>query len=117
MRDFRDAKAMAQSLREALSAMGFKITVSQSLELTAKAFGAADWNTLSAAIRPERSASPERLFCSFCGKSQHEVRSFCEGSCSRRQHASQSCVFICDECVALCAQVNADTIGNTEPAR
>jgi hypothetical protein len=50
MRDFRDAKAMAQTLRAALTAMGFKITVSQSLELIAKAFGAADWNTLSALI-------------------------------------------------------------------
>jgi hypothetical protein len=50
MRDFRDAKAMAQTIRAALAASGHKITVSQSLELIAKAFGAADWNTLSAAI-------------------------------------------------------------------
>ncbi|HEY2780281.1 MAG TPA: glyoxalase superfamily protein [Steroidobacteraceae bacterium] len=117
MRDFRDAKAMAQTMRTTLSAMGFKITVGQSLELIAKAFGVVDWNTLSAAIRPETAAAHERLFCSFCGKSPNEVRSFCEGSCSRQRHASQSCVFICDECVALCAQVNADTIGSTESAR
>ena len=51
MRDFRDAKAMAQTLRAALAAAGFKITVSQSLELIAKMFGVADWNTLAAAIR------------------------------------------------------------------
>lgn len=51
MRDFRDAKAMAQTLRAALAAAGCKITVSQSLELTAKMFGVADWNTLAAAIR------------------------------------------------------------------
>jgi ATP-dependent Clp protease ATP-binding subunit ClpA len=30
-----------------------KITISQSLELIAKAFGVADWNTLSAAVRAE----------------------------------------------------------------
>jgi hypothetical protein len=63
MRDFRDAKAMAGTVRAALAADGIKITVSQSLELIAKAFGLADWNTLSAAIRaeaaaPRQSASP-----------------------------------------------------------
>ncbi len=59
MRDFRDAKAMAQTLRAALAAMGFKVTVSQSLELIAQAFGVADWNTLSAAIRAQASAKSE----------------------------------------------------------
>jgi hypothetical protein len=53
MRDFRDAKAMAQTLRSTLATQGHKVTNSQSLELIAKAFGAADWNTLSAAIRAE----------------------------------------------------------------
>jgi hypothetical protein len=51
MRDFRDAKAMALTLRAVLGAKGIKITISQSLELIAKAFGVADWNALSAAIR------------------------------------------------------------------
>lgn len=51
MRDFRDAKAMAQTLRAALAAKGVKITIGESLELIAKALGAADWNTLSAAIK------------------------------------------------------------------
>jgi hypothetical protein len=53
MRDFRDAKAMARTIRAALADNGLKITVSQSLELVAKAFGVADWNTLSAAISTE----------------------------------------------------------------
>jgi hypothetical protein len=53
MRDFRDAKAMARTLRAALAAKGHKVTISESLELTAEALGAADWNTLSAAIRGE----------------------------------------------------------------
>jgi Glyoxalase superfamily protein/Clp amino terminal domain, pathogenicity island component len=53
MRDFRHAKAMAHALRASLAARGFKITVSQSLELIAEAFGMADWNTLSAKIRAE----------------------------------------------------------------
>jgi Glyoxalase superfamily protein/Clp amino terminal domain, pathogenicity island component len=56
MRDFRDAKTMAQTLRAALAAKGLKITVAQSLELIAAAFGVADWNTLAAAIRAERAA-------------------------------------------------------------
>jgi hypothetical protein len=64
MRDFRDAKAMAHSLRAALAAMDLKITNSQSLELVAEAFGVADWNTLSAAIRaaeaPRSNVPPPR---------------------------------------------------------
>ena len=42
MRDFRDAKAMAHTLRSTLATQGHKITNSQSLELIAKVFGAAD---------------------------------------------------------------------------
>jgi Glyoxalase superfamily protein/Clp amino terminal domain, pathogenicity island component len=56
MRDFRDAKAMAHTLRAALAAKGHKVTNSESLELIAQAFGVADWNTLSAAIRGEAAA-------------------------------------------------------------
>jgi hypothetical protein len=57
MRDFRDAKAMAHTLRVALAAKDHKITISQSLELVAEAFGVADWNTLSAAIHAHPAAS------------------------------------------------------------
>jgi hypothetical protein len=53
MRDFRDAKAMAHTLRGALATKGHKVTNSESLELIAQAFGVADWNTLSAVIREE----------------------------------------------------------------
>jgi len=59
MRDFRDAKAMARTLRAALAVKGLKITISQSLELIAEIFGVADWNTLAAAIRQEAPASHE----------------------------------------------------------
>jgi hypothetical protein len=65
MRDFRDSKLMAQTLRAALLGKGLKITVGESLELIADAFGVADWNTLAAAIRAEtpaarKNASPPR---------------------------------------------------------
>jgi Clp amino terminal domain, pathogenicity island component/Glyoxalase superfamily protein len=53
MRDYRDAKAMAHTARVFLGDHGLKITNSQSLELIAKAFGVADWNTLAATIRGE----------------------------------------------------------------
>jgi hypothetical protein len=56
MRDFRDAKAMARTLRAALATKGLKITISQSLELIAEALGVANWNTLAAAIREEAAA-------------------------------------------------------------
>jgi hypothetical protein len=62
MRDFRDAKAMARTLRAALAAEGIKITVSQSLELIAKAFGVADWNTLAAAIQPNAITPDKNAF-------------------------------------------------------
>jgi len=51
MRDYRDAKTMAHTLREALAAKHCKITVGESLELIAKLFGVGDWNTLSAVIK------------------------------------------------------------------
>ncbi len=54
MRDFRDAKPMARTLREALAAKGVTISNSEALELTAKMLGARDWNTLAAAIEAAR---------------------------------------------------------------
>jgi hypothetical protein len=60
MRDFRDAKIMARTLRAALATQGLKITVSQSLELIAQSFGVADWNTLNAAIRTQAAPPPRK---------------------------------------------------------
>lgn len=51
MRDVRDAKAMAHTLRASLASKDLKISVAESLELIAGMFGLADWNTLAAAIR------------------------------------------------------------------
>jgi uncharacterized protein len=53
MRDFRDAKAMAQTLREALDAKSITISHSESLGMIAKILGFRDWNVLSARIQPE----------------------------------------------------------------
>jgi hypothetical protein len=39
------------------------------------------------------------LYCSFCFKSQHEVKKLISGPGS---------IFICDECVALCNEIIAD---------
>jgi ATP-dependent Clp protease ATP-binding subunit ClpX len=48
------------------------------------------------------------LYCSFCGKSQHEVRKLIAGPT----------VFICDECVELCMDIikeeNKDTVLNNQ---
>ncbi len=104
MRDFRDAKAMAHSLRDALKANAIQTTHSESLELIAKAFGYDNWNILSAKIdaaqsRPGSLTSPQTrtsqeklLYCSFCGKNQHEVQKLVAGPA----------VYICGECVDLC---------------
>ena len=46
--------------------------------------------------------------CSFCSKSALEVRHLIEGGCSRSPQSPGNCVFICDECVDLCAKANAE---------
>src|ERR1700704_6640176 len=42
--------------------------------------------------------SKSSLYCSFCGKSQHEVRKLIAGPS----------VFVCDECVELCRDIIHD---------
>ena len=44
-------------------------------------------------------AETKTLYCSFCSKSQHEVRKLIVGPGS---------IYICDECVELCNQIIAD---------
>jgi hypothetical protein len=107
MRDYRDAKAMAHALRDALKVKAVETTHSECLELIAKAFGYENWNILAAKIdaaepgrgaarapssAPAQPAQPQTLYCSFCGKSQHDVRQLIAGPG----------VYICDECVELC---------------
>jgi ATP-dependent Clp protease ATP-binding subunit ClpX len=45
------------------------------------------------------SSPTKTLYCSFCFKSQHEVRKLISGPGS---------IFICDECVDLCNEIIAD---------
>jgi ClpX C4-type zinc finger/Domain of unknown function (DUF1902) len=45
-------------------------------------------------------------YCSFCGKSQHEVPKLIAGPA----------VFICDECVDLCSEIVEEKHGNPDPA-
>jgi uncharacterized protein len=54
MRDFRDAKAMAQTLRVGLKSKSISLTHSESLEQVAKLLGFQDWNVLSARIQAEQ---------------------------------------------------------------
>ena len=46
----------------------------------------------------KKSAGEKLLYCSFCGKSQHEVRKLIAGPS----------VFICDECIELCNDIIRD---------
>jgi hypothetical protein len=112
MRDFRDAKTMARALRDALKAKAVETTHAEALELIAKVFGYENWNILSAKIEAAQPAAsdertlsvaaqnepapPKILYCSFCGKSQHEVRKLIAGPPPS---------FICDECVELCIDI------------
>jgi ATP-dependent Clp protease ATP-binding subunit ClpX len=49
----------------------------------------------------EKSGDEKLLYCSFCGKSQHEVRKLIAGPS----------VFICDECVDLCLDIIREDVG------
>ncbi len=46
------------------------------------------------------------LYCSFCGKSQHEVRKLIAGPS----------VFICDECVELCNDIIREELEEKAPS-
>jgi ATP-dependent Lon protease len=59
MRDFRDAKAMAQTLREALNVKSVSLTHGESLELVAKILGFRDWHVLAAKIRASHPTATE----------------------------------------------------------
>src|ERR1700692_3698650 len=50
MRDYRDAKAMAQALRDNLKNKNIILSVAESLELVAKQFGFDNWNILAAKL-------------------------------------------------------------------
>src|SRR5882757_4931856 len=116
MRTYQDAKVMAKSLRDSLAARNVSLSHSECIEIVAQQFGFANWNTFAAKLITP-TAAPDQLSCSFCGKSHHDVRSLVEGGCARvRRSPEKSCVFICDECVALCAQINAEAVGNPEEA-
>ncbi len=53
-------------------------------------------------------SAEKTLFCSFCGKSQHEVKKLIAGPS----------VFICDECIDLCNEIIRDELPNsTAPLR
>lgn len=55
----------------------------------------------------KKSGSEKLLYCSFCGKSQHEVRKLIAGPS----------VFICDECIELCNDIIRDEISTEQSAK
>jgi ATP-dependent Clp protease ATP-binding subunit ClpX len=55
----------------------------------------------------KKGSGEKLLYCSFCGKSQHEVRKLIAGPS----------VFICDECIELCNDIIRDETATTEPGR
>ncbi|BDU57955.1 ATP-dependent Clp protease ATP-binding subunit ClpX [Limnohabitans sp. MORI2] len=56
----------------------------------------------------KKSTSAEKtLYCTFCGKSQHEVKKLIAGPS----------VFICDECIDLCNEIIRDELPSLEAAK
>jgi hypothetical protein len=121
----KNAKTMAKSLRDSLVGRNIPLSHSACLEIVARQFGFADWNTLSAKL-PAQEGTPQTTqtavpwsACSFCGKSRHEVRSLV-GGCGgweafrASRGPERSNVFICDECASLAAQHFADSFGTAK---
>ena len=52
------------------------------------------------------SSSEKTLYCSFCGKSQHEVKKLIAGPS----------VFVCDECIELCNEIIRDELPADPPS-
>ena len=61
MRNYRDAKAMAQTLRDNLKTKDVTLSVAESLELISKQFGLDNWNVLAAKIAEEPPADAKRF--------------------------------------------------------
>src|SRR5438046_1850623 len=55
----------------------------------------------------DKASGDKLLYCSFCGKSQHEVRKLIAGSS----------VFICDECIELCNDIIREEGATSDTAR
>ena len=56
---------------------------------------------------PDKANSEKLLYCSFCGKSQHEVRKLIAGPS----------VFICDECIDLCNDIIREEMQGDEATK
>lgn len=109
MRDYRNAKVMAQTLRDELGEKSLTLSHSESLELVAHMLGLRDWNVLAAKIDGAPATQPAEAapvaagataprVCAFCGKTQHEVARLIAGPAA----------FICDGCVGLCHAILLD---------
>ena len=55
----------------------------------------------------KKSSTEKMLYCSFCGKSQHEVKKLIAGPT----------VFICDECIELCTDIVRDEIAGDQDSK
>jgi len=137
----KNAKTMAKSLRDSLVDRNVSLSRSTCLEIVARQFGFADWNTLSAKLpaqgeseiplgdvetdpkmdgttQKSRTAVPWSS-CSFCGKSRQEVRSLV-GGCGgweafrASRGPERSNVFICDECATFASQHFANSFGSAK---
>ena len=126
-----EVKSRASKLRDILASHGHQLKHTESLEVISKLEGATDWNTYSAhlnAIQKTLERNPgnrnaaissnepdkqttldesDTLYCSFCDRSQHDVRKLIAGPA----------VQICDICTDLCVDIVLEEIsdGHVDP--
>ncbi|MEQ1583621.1 MAG: ClpX C4-type zinc finger protein, partial [Candidatus Nitrotoga sp.] len=55
----------------------------------------------------DKSKGDKLLYCSFCGKSQHEVRKLIAGPS----------VFVCDECIELCNDIIREEVNSVASSK
>jgi ATP-dependent Clp protease ATP-binding subunit ClpX len=55
--------------------------------------------------RDDTRVQDETLVCSFCGKTQNEVRKLIAGKAYKNSNGEEKRVFICDECIDLCSEI------------
>jgi len=105
MRDYRDAKVMARALRAGLTDQSLTVTTARAWSWWPRRSALTTGTSSPPRSRAARPAAAEPapepakgasvLYCSFCGKSQHDVKKLIAGPNS----------FICDDCVGLCADI------------
>ena len=95
----RDANRRLEAGKRSLAAFVEKLASGERISLDFISQGVTKFSKELPIEKGKKSEEvPDTLYCSFCGKSQHEVKKLIAGPT----------VFICNECIALCTDIIAE---------